>query len=420
VNIYSPAGIVFIFGLYYAPYVFLFVHSALTLMNPELEEAVQVHGGSLWKTLTRVTFPLVKPALLGSGILVFMLITENFPVPQILGSPSRIETLPSYIFRLMSAAPPRSMEASTAGVLMMVVMFVLVFVQTRMLARREYVTVTGKGFRPHVVSLGRWRWAGLSFALVYLLLAVVLPFFALAQSALRKHQFIASFGALFDPAALSLQNLHDLVMDYEPFRMGLKNSLIVGVLTAGFGGALHIVLSYLVHRTQLKGRRSLEYIAMLPSAVPGLVMGMGFLWAWLMLPLPIYGTLAILVFAYAARFMPQGFRGISSTILQVHRDLEDSAYIAGASRVRAAVRITVPLIRTGVISTMLLLFILSMRELSTSIFLFTSDTRILSVVLYDQWESGFWPRAAGISILYSILLLVLTVVGRRWFNIRGG
>src|SRR3990170_4335740 len=165
-------------------------------------------------------------------------------------------------------------------------------------------------------------------------------------------------------------------------------------------------------------RRSIEYLVMLPVAVPALLIGMGFLWAWIWLPLPIYGTLWILALAYIARFLPQGFRSISATIGQVHHDLEDGARVAGASLVRAAWSILTPLILPGIAATMLLLFILSMRELSTSLFLFTTDTRVLSIVIYEQWEAGQWSRVAAMSLTYSALLLAFTVLGRRWLGLR--
>lgn len=415
VNIYSVGGMIFVFGLYYAPYAYLFVASALTLMNPELEEAAEVHGGSITRVMRRITFPLVLPATMGAFILTFVLIIENFPVAQVLGSPGGVQTLPSYIFRLMAAAPSRPNEASAAGLVLMVIMVALVTFQARLLAKRSYVTVSGKGFRPRKISLGKWRWAGFAFAASYLFIAVVIPFFALGQAALRRSQFISDIADFFDPTVFTLRAFTSL-LDYGPFSLGLRNSIIVSLLTAVFGGALHLVTAYTVHRSDVPGRKMLDYVSMLPITVPALVIGLGFLWTWINLPVPLYGTLLILVLAYSARFMPQGYRGISATILQVHRDLEESAQVAGASRIRAARTIVIPLIKTGIFSTMMLLFILSMRELSVSIFLFTSDTRLLSIVLYDQWTSGTYSRMAAISIVYSLILFALTMLGRKWLG----
>ena len=182
------------------------------------------------------------------------------------------------------------------------------------------------------------------------------------------------------------------------------------------GTAFHFSLSYYVNRTTLPFRPLVEYIAMTPVAVPSLIIGMGFLWAWI--SFPIYGTLAILVLAYTARFTPQGYRAVSSTILQVHRDLEDSAVVSGATKKRAAWDILVPLIRPGLFSATMLLFVLSMRELSTSLFLFTANTRVLAIVLYEQWESGSWARVSTISLLYTALLFVIVFAGRKWMGVK--
>jgi iron(III) transport system permease protein len=418
VNIYSMGGIVFVMGLFYAPYAFLLINSALTLMNPELEEAGSVHGGTMRRILGKVTFPIVTPAVAGSAILTFVLISENFPVVQILGSAGSIETLPARLFRLMVASPQRANEAAALGIALLVLLSVIIYAQRRLISRRSYVTVSGKGFRPRKIRLGRWRWPAFAFVVAYLMLAVVLPYFALLESALRRHQFLDGFLDLFDGSAFGMQNF-TAAAGYRPFQEGLQNSLIVALATAVLGGALHFVLAYVVRRTTIPGRGLLEYVTNVPLAVPALVLGMGFLWSWLRLPVPVYGTLVILVMAFVARFLPQGFQGVSSTIVQVDKDLEDAAIVAGAKRRRAVSTVTLPLVKTGVVSTMLLLFILSFRELSAALFLFTSDTRTLSVVIYDQWESGQWPRVAAMSLMYSLVLLVVTLVGRRWFGLRG-
>lgn len=416
-SIYSLPGIIFVFGLYYTPYTFLFLYSALTLMNPELEEVARVHGATHRKTATFVTFPLVTPAILGSFLLTFVLIIENFPVPTVLGLPAQIDTLPSFIYRLMSAAPARANEAAAVGLMLMIVMSVVIFVQRKLVTAREYATVTGKGFRPREIELGKWRWPAFGLVAVYIFLAVILPFFALFQMALRPHSFLDGFMDLFDFSVFTTRHF-TAVLDYAPFQIGIRNSLIAGVLTAVVGGALHLMMSYMVYRGKSPGRQAIEYIAMLPLAAPALVLGMGFLWTWILLPIPLYGTLWILVMAFTVRFMPQGFRSLSSSILQVHRDLEESAFVSGAGRVRTTVEVTMPLIRSGVISTMVLLLILSMRELSAAIFLFTSGTRVLSVVVFDLWYSGVLARAAAVSLIYSGVLMIIVLFARRYLGVQ--
>lgn len=415
-NIYSLYGITFVLGLYYVPYVFLFVQSALTLMNPELEEAAEVHGASKRGVLTSTTFPLVKPALLSAAGLTLVLILENFPVPQVLGSgQGSIVVVPSQIFRLMRTAPSRPNEASALGMMLLALMVLLIGLQRLILRNREFTTVTGKGFRPRRVTLGKWRWAGMGVAVGYLLLSVGLPLFALIQTAARRSMFIPNTGALFDFSTFNLESLRSL-LGSSGFRLAIKNTIILGIATAILAGLLHGTLSYVVHRTKVPGRRLMEYITMTPAAVPALVVGLGFLWAWLPLPVPIYGTLAILILAYTARFAPQGYSAISSSMRQVHADLEESARVSGATRVRSVREVTLPLIRSGVFSMMVLLFVLSMRELSASIFLFTSDTRVMSVLLFEQWEGGALSKVAWIALIYSAMLFSVAIVGRRWLS----
>lgn len=417
VNIYSIAGISFVFGLYYAPYVFLFVHGALSLMDPELEEAAQVHGASRLSVLGHVTIKLVAPAILGAATLVLALVMENFPIPSILGTPSEIQTLPLRIYRLMTLTPSQPNRAATTGVVLLVIVAVMVYAQKRLLAGREYTTVTGKGFRPNRIALGKWRWAGFAFGMGYLLLSVVLPLVALAIAAFRPNPYIPDLWALFDTSQFNADSLR-YALGLSAFRTGMVNTVLVAFGTALIGGALYLFLSYVVHRTKYRGRKYLSYIAMWPAAVPALVVGLGFLWTWIGFNL-IYGTLSIIVLAFVARFMPQGYQGMTSTIVQVHQDMEDSALVSGAGKLKAVSLILLPLMRTGIVSTLLIVFILAVREFSIAIFLYTSSTQVVSITIFNQWEGGGFPPVAAMSLLYMLLLLGVAAVAGRWLRLQG-
>ncbi len=411
INIYSIGGIVFVMGLYYAPYVFLFVSSGLALMDPQLEEAARASGANTSRIMRTVTLPMAAPAILGSGLLSFILIVENFSVPELLGAQANLDTIPSRIYDMMTAIPPQPNRAAAMGMTLMALMIIILVLQRRYTAVRQFTTVSGKGIRPAVMDLGPWRWLGLGFVLFYLLVAVGLPYFALIQMGARPYFYVGSLSDLFGVNGYSLSEFSDLLHD-DVFVRSLRNTVIVGVSTALVGGLFLSVLAYVVFRTKLTGRRTLEFIAMSPLAIPALLMGMGIAWVWLSMPIPLYGTLAILVIAYVARFSPHGFRGMASSIQAVHRDLEDSAFVCGASRVRAAAQTTFRLIRPGVVSTALLLMLLAMRELSASLFLFTSDTVVVSIQVFNTWDSGRIDRAAAMSLLYSLLLLVVTLLSR--------
>jgi iron(III) transport system permease protein len=412
IDIYSFGGMIFVLGLYYAPYPFLMVHSALSLMNPDLEDAASLHGAKLSQMLRNVTFPLVMPAVIGSGILVFALTVENFPVAQVIGVPGGVDTLPTLIYRLMNASPARSNDAAAVAVVLTVLLVVVIGVQQKSMSRKDYTTVTGKGVRARRVPLRAWRIPAAAFAWLYFALAVVLPVIALILAALQTSPYVANLGQLLKPGALSLWGMGQTLQSND-FHQVVTNSVIVGVATAAIGTALCFALAYTRYRTKAPGRKLLEYVAMLPLAVPAIVLGLGLLWTWLALPIPVYGTLAVLVIAFVAVFIPQGFRGVSASIVQLDKDLEDSAVMLGARRHRAITFVTAPLLRVGLSSTFLLLMMLSMRELTAALFLFTSDTRLLSIAIFDAYDNGSFQSAAELSLLYCVVIAVLAVLARR-------
>ena len=410
---YSIGGVAAVLALYYAPYPFLFIHSSMSLMNPELEAAAHVHGGSSWQALKNVTLPLSLPAILGSGVLVFILVFENFPVAQVLASPDRIDTIPTFIFRLMNASPSRGNEGAAIAVVLVAVVLLVTWLQRRTLARRSYATISGKGVKPRRITLGRLRWLAFAFAGVYFLLTIVLPAAALLLTSIRTSSFMPSYSVLGEPGALSLDAFRE-VLRSELFLTATRNSLVVSLLAAALGTALAFVVVYTAYRTRHPGRGSLELVSMVPLAIPAIVLGMGLLWTWLVMPVPLYGTLWLMVVAFLAVQMPQGFRGIAASILQTDRGLEDSAVVSGARRTRAIAYVTLPLIRTGLVSTFLLLLMLSMRELTVPLFLYTSNTRILSIAIFDLFENGgALQHAAAMSLVYCVMMFVLTYLPRR-------
>jgi len=412
IDVYSFGGMIFVLGLYYAPYPFLMVHSALSLMNPDLEDAASLHGAKLSQMLRKVTFPLVMPAVIGSGILVFALTVENFPVAQVIGVPGGVDTLPTLIYRLMNASPARSNDAAAVAVVLTVLLVVVIGIQQKAMNSKDYTTVTGKGVRARLVPLRGWRIPAAAFAWLYFALAVLLPVAALVLAALQTSPYVANIGQLLRPGSLSLWGMGETLQSNE-FHQVVINSVIVGVATAAIGTALCFALAYTRYRTKAPGRKLLEYIAMLPLAVPAIVLGLGLLWTWLALPIPIYGTLAVLVIAFVAVFIPQGYRGVSASIVQLDKDLEDSAVMLGARRHRAITFVTAPLLRVGLSSTFLLLMMLSMRELTAALFLFTSDTRLLSIAIFDAYDNGSFQSAAELSLLYCVVIAILAVLARR-------
>lgn len=412
VDIYNIGGLIFVLALYYAPYAFLLTHSAFSLMNPDLEEAARTHGAKPLTVLRTVTVPLATPALLGSAILIFVLTVENFPVAQIT-SGGRLDTLPTYIFRLMNSAPARGNEAAAVAITLVVIVLAVTALQRRVVARRSFTTVAGKGMKLGKFDLGRFRTPALVIGIGYFTLSTVLPLLALAFVALHESPYVNSVIGAFTNGRMGLDAITEAITSDVVIK-ATGNSVVVAVAAAVVGTVLAFIVSYVVNRTTLPGREGLGYLSMLPLAVPAIVLGLGLLWTWLMLPVPVYGTLLVMVIAFVAAQMPQGYQGASSSILQIHRDLEDSAVMHGANRPRAVWRVTAPLLRVPLTSTFLLLLMLSMRELTVPLFLFTTDTRLLSIVIFDDFENGIMQRSAATSLVYCVVIFALAYLARRF------
>ena len=372
IDLYSMAGLIVVFGMYYAPYVYMFTASALRNMDPSLEEAAEVAGVGPVRTLFTVTFPLIAPAIISGMLLSFIVMLGIYGIPAVLGAPANISVLTTYIFKLTNWSPPLYSTAAAVAIILMVVTGALVLLQQGVLAGRSFITVAGKAFRPRALDLGPWRWLTLALALLYLFVVVVLPMLALIVAAFRRFLFIPDAASLFDMRHYSLVHFES-IFDNPLTMRSIWNTMEVGLVTAVLGGLLAFAIGYTVHRGSVPGRRAIDLVATLPVAIPGLVIGVAYLWAWIGLPGGLYGTIWILALAFIARFMPDTMKALSTSFLQIHRELEEAAWICGRGRLGTIRSIVLPLARPGTIAAMTLLFILAIRELGSSLFLYTSE-----------------------------------------------
>jgi iron(III) transport system permease protein len=414
VDLYSLSGLVFVFGIYYAPYVYMFTASALRNMDPSLEEAAEISGASAFATLFSVTFPLIMPAIVSGMLLSFIVMLGIYGVPAVLGAPSNINVLTTYIFKLTNWSPPLYNTAAAVAIILMVVTGLLVFAQQKVLSGRSYTTVAGKAFRPRNLDLGAWRWLTFALGLTYLLVVVILPTLALIVAAFRKFMFIRDAAALFDMRQYSLMHFYS-IFDNPLTLNSMVNAVEVGIITAIIGGALAFAIGYTIHRTRLPGRGSIDLIATLPVAIPGLVIGVAYLWAWIGIPGGLYGTIWILALAFIARFMPDTVKALSTSFLQIHRELEEAAWVCGKGTLATIATIVLPLARPGVVASMTLLFVLAIRELGSSLFLYTSNTMVMSVLLLDYYEGGNVGKTAAFSLVQTVMLGVL-IGGANWLS----
>jgi iron(III) transport system permease protein len=408
-NLQTPGGVIFVSALAYVPLPFLLIGAALRGMDPSLEESARIHGASVLGSLRLITLPLVLPATLGSGLLVFVQAMGLFSVPAVLGMPSGFYVAGTEIYRLLNNFPPRVGQAAAWGFLLLAATAGLISLQSAILNRRSFVTVTGKAFRPRVLEVGAARYLLAAAAWAYIAGAVILPVGTLIWAALVN--FIT-----IDPKlmAFDLRHFRYILFEYPKTYLAMENSLLLGAMTATCACALGLAISWVVVRTRSRARHYLDHVSMFPLAIPSMVLALGLLWVYVNLKaLPIYGTIWILLLAYATHYLPFGVRAGSGALRQLHSELEDAARITGASWTKMIRWIVFPLTRPTLIATWTLLFILSMQEVSSSILLYTSRTTVLSVAVFDLWEAGNVNALAALSVLQlAITFVALAVVFR--------
>lgn len=407
VNIYSLAGIVFVGAMHDVPLVFLLVIGALRSMDPSLEEASLASGAGIWHTTTRVTLPLVSPAILSAALLVFVLAAEQFGVPAVLGSPAGIRVLTTAIIESQAVYPPRAGLGAALCVNLLLIAMVGLWLQRRATGGRFYTTVQGKSSQPRQVDIGGFKWLVLGLCVVYLLLAITLPLATLFVSSIRT-----VWTADFRWEQFTLQNYHWVLFEYPITQRAIRNSLFLGVVGATIGMLFCSVISFLILRTKLPGNRLLDYLSMLPLGFPGVVLAYGMLQTWINPPIILYGTIWILLIAYITRDLPLGVRATSSTLIQIHPELEESSLSSGANWLQTFRNITLPLLRPGMIAGWILLFVSFTRELSASILLYSPRLEVLSVAIFDMHYDGNFRGLSALAFLQILLALVMLGVAR--------
>ena len=409
-NIYSMRGLIFVMSLYVSPYVFLTVQAVMQRMDASLEEASLIAGASLRATVFKVVLPLCMPALLSAGILVTTRILEEFAIPGVLGAPTGIYTITTYIYyQAISYLPPRYEVAALLASLLMGLTGVLLLVQSRILGgSRRFTTVSGKGHPPRLLRLGPWRYLTLAYALSYIGLTVALPYLVLLYAA-----FISHWGA---PPVLSNLTLANFAATFDPAlstRSGLVNSLILAVSGATFATLLTLIISYMITTAKPWIRNILDFVSSIPLAMPGPVIAVAVLWAYLHEPFVLYGTLWILLVAYVTHYLPYGVRTITGSFRQLSPDFERAAAACGAGRLAGFRDILFPLVRPGILAGWMLMFISMIRELSSSIFLFVPGTETTAVTLLEMWQEAMFSGVAVLSLTLILISISVVVLVRR-------
>ncbi len=406
INVYSMPGMIMVEGFLWSPLAFLLVGATLRNANPELEEAARVSGAGTWMTIRRVTLRLSLPSILALAMLVFIRAIEAFEVPALVGLPGRISVLTTDIYgNMVAKAPPDIGGASALSVLMLVLVLVLLAIYGRLSRHAErFATVTGKGFRPRPFDLGRLRYATAGVLVLNFLLLLAVPIAMLAWVSLLPFYQPVSTAAL---ARVTLDNYRTV---FSADHVGLiANTLLVAVATATLAVALTFLAAWLAVR-RAPGGWALERLATIPLVFPGLILGIAVMQLFLHLPIPLYGTLGILIWAFVINYLPYGMRYSATGMLQIHRELEESAEMCGASPLMRLRRIVAPLLAPALLAGWLFIFLMAARVLSLAILLSGPRSQTMAVTLFDLWTNGQGTELAALGLIWSMLMAMIAAI----------
>jgi iron(III) transport system permease protein len=406
-NIYSLEGLIFVISCYTFPYVFVLLANALDRIPGELEDASSILGGGTWTTARRVTIPLAMPAFLAGALVAFLQAMTLFGSPAILAIPAGFHTMTTKIWSLFNY-PPKPELAAAASVPLLVLTVLLLRSEHLILGRRGYSIVGGKHGEPRLIRLGKWNALALGFVFAVLLCPVFLPYGALLNAIFSR---VPTSFVWIDN--FTLHNIEFVFFELSATKLAVKNTFILGVAAATIGTLLALVIAYLTTRRAITGYRTLGFLATAPVAIPGIVLGVGLFLSYARPPLVLYGTLWILLLAFVTIALPAAYQQLQSAFRTVHTDLEDASRILGSSRLRTLRDITAPLLRTSVIATWCFIFVGVIRELSAAIMLFTSKTKVISVLIFDLNESGDLGAIAVLGLIMLVITFAVVIAVNR-------
>jgi iron(III) transport system permease protein len=407
-NGYSMAGMIWAQAIDQVSLPFLLMAAAFRSMDPSLEEASAVAGARFSTTVRTVTLPLLLPAVLAIFLLVFVQAIESFDVPAVLGVPAGIPVFATQVFLAVWDVPQDYNVASAFGVGYLIVCLFLLYLYHRATRMSErYVTVTGKAFRPRRMLLGRWRWPVSLLSITLLTFTVGLPvfvftwtsfvqFYQIPSLSQLQHFSLANYRAIFELP-------HTAQSIYNTLLVGISSSLIIVVLAA--------IISWIVIRTRIRGRKFLDFLSFAPIAIPGTVMGLALLWLYLVVPIPIYATIWILIVAFVGKYITVAVRSTHASLHQISKELEEVSTASGASWVRTFRSVIMPLMAPGLVVAFIYSLSLTFKVLSMPILLGSIDTKLMSVTIYNLYEDGQYPMLSAMGVILLLLVLTLSLIG---------
>ena len=409
-NIFSFSGMVLISALFLYPFIFLSMASALDNMDSSFEEAATILGANKIKAFFTVTLPMVIPAIFAGMILVFLECFVLFGIPAILGLPAGVYVMSTKIYQLFLANPPQFEMAAALATPILIITAVLLWLEWAYLKRRRYVTVAGKQSRPEPVQLGRWKYLLSGYSLFIVFLAVILPSVTLLGSSFLKH-----WGRPYSWENLSLVQFKELLfgMNQQALIVSLKNSFFLGMGSAFLAIVFSLIMAWIVERTRVPGRNILSFLNTSAMSFPAVALALALILCFSSPPLALYGTLWIFLVGYMVKGFPISFLFIKSSLKQISPELEEASRILGGSWFKSIKDITIPLIKGGLFSTFLIIFITKFRDLPTSILLYTGGNEIIGVTIFQFIDEGSFGQASALSSFILLFNLGIVYISNR-------
>lgn len=413
-NIYSLWGMILVEGLLDLPIAYLIIAPAMASFDVALEESSRVCGAGTWRTLIRVTLPVLRPAILAAFILGVVRSLASFAVPSVIGMPGRVHVLATYLYEMIATGFATDYgKAAAVGMSVLVASVTLIVVYRALTAESEkYVTISSRGFRPSVIELGRARMPLFGLVGLLSLVLIVLPVVVLMYTSLVPYSMVPSAKAF---SMMSLKHWSDVLGDPISL-LSLKNSLFLAVVGATLGVILSVFVAYVIVKVRTRAAGVLESLSYLSFSFPGIVIGVGFMWFFVQTPL--YATIWALLLGYIATYLPYGIRPLSSAFVQIHSHLEESSLVCGASPLTTMRRIIVPLLIPGIVSGWILMASMFVRELTLSVVLSRPGTEVLAVQILRFSEDGLWGKLSALGIVMIListtLVVMATLVGNRF------
>ncbi|MHB9149152.1 MAG: ABC transporter permease [Thermoleophilia bacterium] len=406
-NVFSIWGMIWVEGLHLSPIVFLLMVAAFRSMDPSLEESALMSGAGKLTVFRRITVPLVRPAVVASILIMVVRSIESFEVPALLGLQDGIYVFTSRIYYTLRSYPPDFGAAGALAITLLAIAVVGVFVSHRLGSKgKSFQTVTGKGFRPRPMALGKWRPIAGAGIVLYFLVTVIAPLVVLVYTSLLRFYTAPSLSVF---KTMTLNNYVE-VFHMDSALRALRNSFVLGIGAATIVMLLTAVAAWIVVRSKVRARGIVDQLAFTPLVIPGIVLGLALSFVYLRFPVPVYGTLLILLIAYITRYMPYGMRYASTSMHQISSELEESAQVCAASWWQSFRRVVVPLLTPGLVGGWIYIMVVSFRELSSSILLYSPGNEVLSILIWEQYENGQFTELAALGVLMVLTLVVLVVV----------